>query len=57
MAEHDVFVECEPTDSQRGNLEYWQRKVQAYKEMLIPPYYPYREALDMVEQLTGGKDE
>jgi hypothetical protein len=57
MAEHDVFVECEPTDSQKGSLEYWERKVQEFRDMVVPPYYPFREALEMVEQLKGENSE
>ena len=57
MVEHKAYVECDEADAQEGSLAFWERKVQEYKEMLIPPYYPYREALEMVEQLKGGQHE
>ncbi len=53
MVENTVFVECEDTDNNKGNLSYWERKVEHYKAMVIPPYYPFREALNMVAELKG----
>ena len=53
MTEKPVFVECVDVEGNEGNLSYWQRKVEEYKTMLIPPYYSFREALDKVAQLKG----
>ena len=53
MGEKKAFVKCVDVDDNEGNLSYWKRKVEEYRAMLIPPYYPYREALDKVAELTG----
>ena len=57
MGEHQVFVECTPTDEQKGSVGYWQERIKKFKAMEIPPYYPYREALVMLEKLSGELDE
>jgi len=57
MSEQKVFVKCVDVEDNEGNLSYWERKVEHYKAMVIPPYYPFREALNMVAELKGDIHE